>query len=303
MTDAALSFAEVTKRFRGGTVALDHVSWAIERGARACLLGPNGAGKSTSIRLLEGALQPTSGRVTLLGAHIGGRSYFEARRRTGIVPQGPGMYTDLTAREYLELSRRLFGRGELDRLIERFGLGEHQHKMLSQLSGGFQRRIVLASALLSGPEVLLLDEPTVGLDPVATSDVRRFLREAMQDRTTLLCTHNLDEAEQLCDEVIILKEGRVLVHEPLATLRGRASPRVRLAARQGVDAVIQALLRQGFTPVREGNTAVVYLVDPERESPAILRALLADGLDVYRCEPVEPDLESLFLGIVQGEAD
>jgi ABC-2 type transport system ATP-binding protein len=298
VTGAALEFDRVTRRFRGGAVALDDVSWSIPDGARACLLGPNGAGKSTSIRLLEGALQPTTGHVSLLGAQVGGGAYAAARQRTGVVPQGPGMYADLSAWEYLSLARRLYGRGDPARMVEQFGLGEHQHKMLTQLSGGYQRRVVLAAALLSAPELLLLDEPTVGLDPVATNEVRGFLRDAMQDRTTLLCTHNLDEAEQLCNEVVILKEGRILVHESLAQLRERATPRLRLAARQGPQAVAEALRRQGLAPMIDGDSAVIALPSAEQQAPAILRALLAEGLDVYRCEPVEPDLESLFLGIV-----
>lgn len=121
----------------------------------------------------------------------------------------------------------------------------------------------------------------------------------MRDRTTLLCTHNLDEAEQLCDEVIIPKEGRVLVQESLASLRRRGAPRLRLAARQGPHAVVEALRRQGLAPGLDGDAAVLTVTDPEGEAPPILRALLADGLDVYRCEPVQPGLESLFLGIVQ----
>jgi ABC-2 type transport system ATP-binding protein len=202
------------------------VTWSIGVGARACLLGPNGAGKSTSIRLLQGALTPTTGEVRLLGIPVASPDYLAARRRTGTVPQGPGMYTDLTVSEYLILARQLYGRGDIARIEEVFELGPHRGKMLAQLSGGYQRRIALAAALLSEPDVLLLDEPTVGLDPVAARDVHAFLRDAMRGRTTLLCTHNLAEAETLCEEVVILRDGKVLVHSSLAELRkrsGRAS--------------------------------------------------------------------------------
>src|SRR6266700_6734040 len=104
----ALAFHSVTKRFRNGRVALDDVSWSVEQGARACLLGPNGAGKSTSVRILEGALRPTAGSAELLGAPVGGPGYAAARLRTGVVPQGPGMYTDLTAGEYLRIAADLY---------------------------------------------------------------------------------------------------------------------------------------------------------------------------------------------------
>ena len=241
MADAAIAFDGTSKRYRNGTLALREVSWSIPTGARACLLGPNGSGKTTSIRLLEGALTPTSGQVSLFGAEVNGPGYSAARLRSGVVPQNVGMYSDLTTGEYLELTRRLFGRGDVATALEAFGLGEQRYKRLAQLSGGFQRRVVLAAALLSEPDLLLLDEPTVGLDPVAAHDVHAYLGTAMRGRTTLLCTHNLAEAEALCDDVIILQQGQVLLHESLAELRKRQTPRTRLASRQPVAELAKAI--------------------------------------------------------------
>ena len=300
----ALGFSRVSKRYGKTTLALSDVTWSVRSGARACLLGPNGAGKSTCIRLLQGALQPTRGEVTLLGTPVDGPGYAEARRHTGIVPQGPGMYTDLTCGEYLELSGRLYARGDLTRVVEAFDLGEHLHKPLAALSGGYQRRAVLAAALLGEPDLLLLDEPTVGLDPVAQHDVHAFLREAMQrsGRTTLLCTHNLAEAEALCEDVVILRNGQVLVQAPLAELRSRAQPQLRLAAHQGPEALQAALTRRGLQPSAGSavdGSVVVVTHDPRRVAPDLLRALLADGLDVYACEPVEASLEDVFLRLVR----
>jgi ABC-2 type transport system ATP-binding protein len=301
----ALEFRGVSKRYRrDGPLALDGVSLTVGGGARTCLLGPNGAGKSTTIRLALGALQPTSGRVCLLGAEVNGPDYLEARRRTGVVPQGPGMYPDLTVLEYLRMARDLYQRGDIGRVVDVLGLGPHRDKMLAQLSGGYQRRAVMAAALLPNPDLLLLDEPTVGLDPVATHEVHEALREAMPGRTTLLCTHNLFEAEALCDEVIILLNGRVHVHTPLAELRQRARPRLRLAARQGPAALQAALARRGLSAepddTDEGREGLlVDLADPEAEAPDLLRALLAEGLDVYECRPTRATLQTLFLDIVR----
>jgi ABC-2 type transport system ATP-binding protein len=302
----ALSFHQVSKRFGKSTLALDNASWSVAAGARACLLGPNGAGKSTCIRLLQGALRPTAGQVTLLGVSVNGPGYAEARRRTGIVPQGPGMYSDITCGEYLELTRNLYGRGEFNKLVDVFDLGEHLRKPLAALSGGYQRRAVLAAALLSEPELLLLDEPTVGLDPIAQHDVHAFMREAMQrpGRTTLLCTHNLAEAEALCDDVIILRNGHVLVQAPLAELRARARPQLRLAARQGAEALSAALAERGLASHIDDNGAVVIIAEhPQGIAPDLLRGLLADGLDIYACEPVEASLEDLFLDLVKDSVD
>src|SRR5207248_11768499 len=132
----------------------------------------------------EGGREPTSGRGGLLGLDVRGEGYVGARSRTGIVPQMAGMYADLTVAEYLELTRRLYGRGDVPRTLDAFGLDAQRDKRLAQLSGGFQRRVVIASALLSEPDLLLLDEPTVGLDPVAAHEVHEYLASAMAGRTT-----------------------------------------------------------------------------------------------------------------------
>jgi ABC-2 type transport system ATP-binding protein len=301
-SDTALAFERVSKRYRKGTLALDQVSWSIAAGSRTCLLGPNGAGKSTAIRLLQGAIAPTGGRVSLLGAPVGGPGYLAARRRTGLVPQGPGMYADLTTGEYLTLARRLYGRGSIDRVTEAFELARYWNTRMAELSGGFQRRAVLAAALLAEPDLLLLDEPTVGLDPLAAHDVHEYLRAAMEGRTTLLCTHNLVEAEALCDQVIILREGRVLVQDALQSLRGRMQAQLELAARQGAAALLAALQARGMQahPSGQDGSVRVGVGDVQAEAPALLRGLLADGLDVYECRKVEVTLETVFLELVRG---
>ena len=145
--------------------------------------------------------------------------------------------------------------------------------------------------------MLLLDEPTVGLDPVAAREVHNYLRAAMKGRTTLLCTHNLAEAEALCDDVIILRAGEVLVHEPLATLRERQRPRTRLVARQGADALAKAVRAQGHT-AEVADGAVIAFIDAQAEAPTLLRDLLSDGIDVYECRPLPATLEELFLEAV-----
>lgn len=296
--DIAIAFDGASKRYRNGTLALREVTWSIPVGARACLLGPNGSGKTTSIRLLQGALAPTTGWVSLLGHEVNGPGYDEARRRCGIVPQNSGMYADLTTAEYLTLARRLFRRGDVARAIEAFGLGDHRDKRLAQLSGGFQRRVVVAAALLSEPDVLLLDEPSVGLDPVAAREVHAYLRAAMMGRTTLLCTHNLAEAEALCDDVIILRGGEVLLHEPLAALRERQHPRTRLVARQAAETLAERVRAHGH-PAAVEDGAVIANIDARSDAPALLRALLAEGIDVFECRPLSASLEELFLEAVK----
>jgi len=292
----ALAFRSVTKRFRNGRIALNEVTWSIAEGSRTCLLGPNGAGKSTSIRILQGALRPTAGSAELLGEPVDGPGYAAARMRTGIVPQGPGMYPDLTTREYLRMAADLY-ETRANRAIETFGLHQHLRTRLSELSGGYQRRVVLAGALVAEPDVLLLDEPTVGLDPKASHEVHEYLRQVMAGRTVLLCTHNLAEAEALCEDVIILREGRVVVQGRLNELRRGARSRLRLAVHQGPEVLAARL--NGFGPLRvDGRRVLLEVADPEREAPRVLRTLLDAGLDVYECTPLQASLEEVFLEAV-----
>ena len=296
----ALAFEDVTHLYRGKVAALRAVNFAVGRGTTACLLGPNGAGKSTAIRLLQGALTPTVGRVRILGVEAADPNALEARRRTGIVPQNPGMYADLTVAEYLEVVRRLYARGDVGRVVDLFTLGPYLGTPMARLSGGFQRRLTLAAAMLSEPELLLLDEPTAGLDPVSTHEVREHLRQLLPGRTALLCTHDLAEAELLCDDVVILERGRLVLHDRLARLRGERS-RVRLMAVQGTGALAAAVRSRGLS-ADEADGAVLVAIDGNAEAsvPDLLRSLLAEGLDVLECTIERRSLEAAFLDAVRG---
>ncbi len=289
----AIEFRSVSKRFRNGTLALADATWNVPDGARACLLGPVGSGKSTAIRLLQGAMRPTGGTVLLLGVQVGSPGYRKVRRQTGIVPQGPGMYPDLTAGEYMALAARLYGTRP-DRVIDMLGLGEYLHTRMALLSPGFQRRLALASALVAGPAVLLLDEPTGGLDPVAARELRSHLRTAMKGRTCLLCTHNAAEAEALCDELIVLRGGRVVAQGTLDELRRRARPRLRVVAREDPEVVLAAARAIGnHAEVIEGAVQI-EVENPQTDAPALLRRLLDAGIEVYECGPVRAALENLL---------
>ncbi len=295
---APLEVSEVTKVYPGGVQALEQVSFRISPGERACLLGPNGAGKTTLIRLLTGALRPSSGQVRLFGLGVEEPDFLLAKRRVGIVPQSPGMYRDLTVDDYLRLVRDLYGSGNIPEVVEAFGLGPFRARRMAELSGGMQRRLSMAAALVSSPEVLLLDEPTVGLDPVATREVHTFLRKVMPGRTVLLCTHNLAEAEALCESAVILRQGRVLLHERIATLRQRIQPVLVLRAAEGPERLAEALTAQGRSSTREEDAVRVHVADAVAQAPELLRRLLAAGLNVYECRVVTPSLEDLFLDVV-----
>jgi ABC-type multidrug transport system ATPase subunit len=289
----AIAFRSVSKRFPNGTQALSDASWTLEAGDHVCLVGPSGSGKSTSVHLLEGVLQPDEGSVLVLGAPVGSPDFPEARRRMGVVPQGAGMYPDLTAGEYLNLAGRLYG-VRAHAAIEALGLGEHLHARLSLLAPGLQRRVSLAAAVVGDPDILVLDEPTFSLDPVAAQELRVYLRDLMRGRTAVICTHNVTEAEALAQHLVLMRQGRVVAQGTLAELRRRTRARLRLAAREGPEELLAALDKLGRHADEEDGAVLASVDDPEAEAPRILRELLEAGLQVYECAPVRASLEQLY---------
>jgi ABC-2 type transport system ATP-binding protein len=283
----------------GAVRALDGVTFTLEPGERACLLGPNGAGKTTSIRLITGAITPSRGFVFLFGETSADEGFLEKKKRVGIVPQQPGMYAEMTVRGYLDFVRALYGAEKPDDLIAgKLGLTDVLDRATTALSGGMQRRLALAAALLPRPDLLVLDEPSAGLDPVASRQMIECVKEASAGRTTLLCTHNLAEAEELCDSVVILRKGKVVLHTRIDELRKTTQARIALRAAGDRAALIDALTRRGHTAEIEDGEVRLAIADAERAAPGLLRELLADGVDVYECRIVRPSLEELFFQVV-----
>lgn len=291
--DIAIEFRSVSKRFPDGTLGLADATWHVARGTRACLLGPSGSGKTTVVRMLQGALEPTGGSIFLLGSPVDSSAYRSVRRNVGILPQGPGMYPDLTVGEYMALAARLAD-ARPDRAVETLNLREYLHTRMTYLSSGLQRRLALAAAIVADPELLVLDEPTAGLDAVAAHDLQGYLRDAMRSRTSLLCTHNDAEAEMLCDEVITLRGGRVVAQGTWEELRSRGRARLRVAARQGADRLLTQLAVLGYDAEAGEGAVLVRLANLQQDTPAMLRQLLESGIDVYECAPTRPSVESIL---------
>jgi ABC-2 type transport system ATP-binding protein len=215
---------EALRVVRGGTVALAGLSLQISPARVTGLLGPSGSGKSTLIRSIVGVQRIASGHVTVLGKAAGSRSL---RRRVGYMTQAPSVYADLSVRENLRYFARIVGapRARVDDVIETVALAAFAGRVVGRLSGGQQARVSLASALLNDPEVLVLDEPTVGLDPVLRRDLWTTFRElARRGRTLVVSSHVMDEAER-CDDLLLLREGRLLAAGTPDELRGRTGTR------------------------------------------------------------------------------
>jgi ABC-2 type transport system ATP-binding protein len=212
----------LTKRY-GDLTAVDDVTFTAEKGQILGFLGPNGAGKTTTMRIITGFLPATSGTVKVEGFDIFDDSY-EVRRRIGYLPESPPLYNDMTVTSYLEFVGRIKGVARADlttafeRVVETCGLTGVTGRVLGHLSKGFRQRVGLAQALIHSPRVLVLDEPTIGLDPRQIIEIRALIRELAADRTVILSTHILPEVSQLCQKVVIINEGRIAVEDALENL-------------------------------------------------------------------------------------
>lgn len=212
----------LTKRY-GDLLAIDRVSFTAQKGEIVGFLGPNGAGKTTTMRIITGFIPATTGTVKVEGFDIFEEAH-EVRKRIGYLPENPPLYADMTVTSYLEFVGRIKGLsraalpGAVERAVQRCGLTEVTRRVLGHLSKGFRQRVGLAQALIHEPSVLVLDEPTIGLDPRQIRDIRSLVKQLAGERTVILSTHILQEVVQICQKVVIINEGRVVVEDQIANL-------------------------------------------------------------------------------------
>jgi ABC-2 type transport system ATP-binding protein len=306
----AISTEELTKDFLVGFWrprphrALDALSLEIPYGSVFGLLGPNGAGKSTTLKLLLDLLSPTCGRAKVLGLPPGALS---ARQRLGFLPENPAFYDHLTADELVTYFAGLFGwRGEdrrrrVARALDQAGLGAERKRPLRQFSKGMLQRVGLAQALVNDPELLILDEPMSGLDPIGRRDVRDLiLRVRDEGRTVLFSSHILSDAEMLCSRVAILSRGRVMVAGPLAELMngcaGTAGWEIAMSNIQpGVAASLVRHVRR-ITRISEGQYNIQ--IGPHDRAEPLVAELAAGGARLISIVPITRTLEDVFLSAV-----
>jgi len=256
----AIEVQDLTKRFQTVT-ALDRISFQVEAGEIMGFLGPNGAGKTTTLRILTGLLSPTSGAVRINGLDVEQHS-LQIRRQIGYLPESIALYPELRVAEYLGYRARIKGvprgqrRSRLEEVLARADIGEVRRKLIGHLSKGFRQRVALADCLLARPSVLILDEPTVGLDPHQIRQTRELIRTLGKTTTILLSTHILPEVEMTCHRVTIIDHGRIVVVDSPQNLRRRLTgAQVVQVELRGQEAVVeQALSRLRDIP---GLTAEV----------------------------------------------
>ncbi|GAA5784118.1 ABC transporter ATP-binding protein [Chitiniphilus shinanonensis] len=298
---SAIAFDGVVKRY-GDFAALDGVSFTVEQGDFFALLGPNGAGKTTLISILGGLARATAGRVAVMG-HDVERDYRAARRAVGIVPQELVFDPFFTVRETLTFQSGYFGlkRNDdwIDEILASLGLTNKAHSNMRALSGGMKRRVMVAQALVHRPQVIVLDEPTAGVDVELRQTLWSFIRRLNADgHTIVLTTHYLEEAEELCNRIAMLKQGRLIALEDKHTLMKRDKARslfLRLTPSRLPDA-----LRPLLTAERDDGFALKL---PDASALAgVLAALQAEQISVRDIEVDKPDLEDIFVGMMRDPA-
>ncbi|WP_322800903.1 heme ABC exporter ATP-binding protein CcmA [Thermoflexus sp.] len=294
----------LTKHY-DGILALDGLTLEVHAGELLVLLGPNGAGKTTTLRLLMGLISPTSGGIWIAGEPMTPESH-GLRRRIGYLPENPGFWERLPVWKNLEIYARLYEvpapRSRVMELLEQFDLADRARDPVATLSKGMRQRLALARALIHDPPILLLDEPTAGLDPEAALGVRELLRSWKgQGRTILLCTHDLEEAERLGDRVAILRTRLLALDTPdrlraqrfgeMVAIEIDGDPTPYLARVQEQPGVIQAVLQNGRLEIQ--------VRDLRKVTPELVRRLVEAGAPILSVTPVKASLEELYLRIIR----
>ncbi len=301
----------LVKRY-GDFTAVDGVSFTAQPGQVTGFLGPNGAGKTTTMRMLTGYLPPTDGRASVAGFDVFDES-MEVRKRVGYLPESVPLYRDMTARGYLRYIGEIRGvanlRTQADAALDRVRLLDRADSLIRNLSKGMKQRVGLASALLHDPDVIILDEPTIGLDPLQVDELRSLVRELGQDHTVMFSTHILSEAEQVCDNVIIINRGEIVAagapSELRATLETGGRILLRLDGDQSTEQLESARVvierMEEVQRVAVQNEALVITpadiqLDPR---PEIARSVIEQGWDLLEMRALAADLESIFLEVTR----
>lgn len=311
----------LTKRY-GRFTAVEDVSFRVERGEILGFLGPNGAGKSTTMRILTGYMPATEGTATVAGYNVFEQP-IEAKQRTGYLPETPPLYPDMTVREYLTFVAKIKGvpSGERSQRIAtvmaRTHVADMANRACGKLSKGYKQRVGLAQAIIHNPDVLILDEPTAGLDPKQIIETRQLIRELAGDHTIILSTHILPEVSQTCQRVVIINKGKVVaVDTPdnlTARLRGSETMYVQVDTAGAAGAVggeAESALAQVPGVVRvarqdDRNGTVAFEVDSEKGRDVrreLARTVVSHGWGLLELRPARVSLEDVFLSLTTEDA-
>ena len=301
-----LSIADLSKHYKSGLKALDHVNLTIERGEIFALLGPNGAGKTTLISIVCGTVTRTSGQIAFDGQDIE-QNYRVARQRIGLVPQEVAVDIFATVWNTASFSRGLFGRRPnrhyIEQLLRDLSLWDKRTSRIMELSGGMKRRVMIAKALSHEPDLLFLDEPTAGVDVNLRRDMWALMRRLRENGVTIiLTTHYIEEAEEMADRVGVINGGRIqLVEEKAALMRKFGKRRLELTLQEKLTALPAELAGWPLTLEADGHR-LIYSFDAQADDsgiPSLLRRLGELGIQFRDLETSRSSLEDIFVGLVE----
>ncbi len=305
----------LTKRY-GPFTAVNDLSFRVERGEILGFLGPNGAGKTTTMRILTGYLPASEGKALVAGFDVFDQP-IEAKRRTGYLPETPPLYPDMSVRDYLTFVAKIKGvpsaerNARIDFVMGRTRIADMAGRLCGRLSKGYKQRVGLAQALIHNPDVLILDEPTAGLDPKQIIETRQLIRELAGDHTVILSTHILPEVSQTCQRVVIISKGHVVAVDTPDNLTARLQGTVTLFVEvdaQGADAAAALSKVAGVTRVVEAERkegSVGYEVESEQGLDvrrALSQAVVSNGWGLLELRPLKMSLEDIFLSLTTEDA-
>ena len=297
-------------RSYGGTLAVDGVSLDLKRGEIIGLLGPNGAGKTTTMRMITGTLAPTSGSVKICGIDLIDKPT-AAKAKLGYLPEVSPLYKELRVDEYLSLAGRLHKvhkseiAAAVDRAKRRSGLSDMGRKLIGSLSKGYQQRVGIAQAIIHDPNVIVLDEPTVGLDPNQIREIRSLIRELGDDHSVILSTHILPEVEAICDRVHILHHGKVVFAdaiEGLRQFRGGRSLQLSLRHPPSVDEIAALVNPAHVDSISDGVFRISAQQTEHDPTDQLVRASVEHGWGLYQLSPAQASVEEVFVQLTQTDA-
>ncbi|MFC2072570.1 ATP-binding cassette domain-containing protein [Chloroflexota bacterium] len=291
-------------KYYGKRLAVDNISFNVEKGEIIGFLGPNAAGKTTTMRILTGFLAPTSGDVWIAGYNILSHS-LEARQHIGYFPEAVPLYRDETVRSYLDFLAQIRGldkkrkKARIEEVVEICHLEEYIDVLIGKMSKGYRQRVGVAQAIIHEPEVLILDEPTIGIDPIQVAMTRQLIKGLGKEHTVLLSTHVLPEVSMACERVIIINEGKIVAEDSIANLSSMTSGanRLRLEVTGPAEEIIECLRKvKGVSTVSfQGSHYLIECTKGQDPRGEIMKAMVQSGWTLLSLESVEMSLEDIFL--------
>lgn len=291
----AIQLTEISKTY-GTQKAVNQISFSAKNGEIVGFLGPNGAGKSTTMKILTGFIQPTKGTVLVNDINVS-TNPIEAQKHIGYLPEHNPLYLDMYVREYLQFQASLHNidKNKITEVISQVGLGIESHKKIGQLSKGYRQRVGLAAAILHNPQVLILDEPTTGLDPNQLVEIRELIKTLGKNKTVLLSTHIMQEVEAMCSRVIIINKGEIVVDKQIEELRQNQEQVIRVTFDYKLEEqFIKRLPHISAFKNTVDNNWILSFNTTEDMRPIIFDFAQENGLKILGLNTENKNLESLF---------